>query len=113
MTKLTIRLYAVAQTTVFDLDCFATPNDLLINILITEGKEIINEAPFNEEDVVDNKITLPLYDASRCPIFVAWPLTRRVEDLPWINGGDFLVWEWGYCFSAFRKSIWKMRSSLV
>ena len=65
MTKLTIRLYAVAQTTVFDLDCFATPNDLLINILITEGKEIINEAPFNEEDVVDNKIALTLYDASR------------------------------------------------
>ena len=22
-----------------------------------------------------------------CPIFVAWPLTRRVEDRPWINGG--------------------------
>ncbi len=57
--------YAVAQTTVFDLDEFATPNDLLINILLTEGKEIIREAPFNEEDVVDNKITLTLYDASR------------------------------------------------
>lgn len=182
--------YAVAQTTVFDLDCFATPNDLLIKILITEGKEIIREAPFNEEDVVDNRITLTLYDASRkeilsrsrkigskapkqpskpesepsytpeqlnsigesllkaqrslcvsgwkelgfhtlllvaagalavwifwdyavlpwmkwvlaalfglyftqvwwsnkrtCPVFVAWPLTRRVEGRPWINGG--------------------------
>jgi hypothetical protein len=182
--------YAVAQTTVFDLDCFATPNDLLIKILITEGKEIIREAPFNEEDVVDNRITLTLYDASRkeilsrsrkigskapkqpskpesepsytpeqlnsigesllkaqrslcvsgwkelgfhtlllvaagalavwifwdhsvhpwmkwvlaalfglyftqvwwsnkrtCPIFVAWPLTRRAEGRPWINGG--------------------------
>ena len=182
--------YEVAQTTVFDLDCFATPNDLLIKILITEGKEIIREAPFNEEVVVDNKVTLKLYDASRneilslsrkisakvperpvrpetdqtytpdqlndlgesllrlqrsiciegwrdfgfhafllvaagalavwvfwdyterpgmkwvlaamfglyftqlwwsnrrtCPIFVAWPLTRRVEDRPWINGG--------------------------
>lgn len=184
--------YAVAQTTVFDLDCFATPNDLLIKVLITEGKEIIREAPFNEEVVVDNKVTLKLYDASRneilslsrkisakaperparsvadqtytpdelndigeslvrfqrsiciegwrdfgfhalllvaagalalwvfwdytaspgmkwvlaamfglyftqwcwsnrrtCPIFVVWPLTRRVEGRPWINGGMF------------------------
>ena len=67
--------YAVAQTTVFDLDCFATPNDLLIKILITEGKEIISEAPFNEEDVVDNKITLTLYDASRNEI---WSRTRKI-----------------------------------
>ena len=180
--------YAVAQRTPFDLDEFEKVNDLLIRILLTEGKEIIREAPFNEEDVVDNRITLTLYDESRnellsrsrkigrkapkpspkpertytseelndigeslvkfhrsiciagwrelgfhtlllvaagalalwifwdysphpwmkwvlaalfglyftqvwwsnkktCPIFVAWSLTRRVEDRPWINGG--------------------------
>ena len=181
--------YAVAQTTPFDMDSFASVNDLIIKILLTEGKEIIREAPFNEFDVVDNRITLTLYDGSRkkilsrsrkigskapkrpagpeektytkedlsyigksllnlqrslcisgwrelgfhvlllvvagavalwifwdysvhpwmkwvlatlfglyftqvwwsnkrtCPIFVAWPLTRRVEGRPWINGG--------------------------
>ncbi len=181
--------YAVAQTTQFDMDSFASVNDLIIKILLTEGKEIIREGPFNEFDVVDNRITLTLYDGSRkkilsrsrkigskapkrpagpeektytkedlsnigksllnlqrslcisgwrelgfhalllvaagavalwifwdysvhpwmkwvlatlfglyftqvwwsnkrtCPIFVAWPLTRRVEGRPWINGG--------------------------
>ena len=182
--------YAVAQRTPFDIDEFEKVNDLLIRILLTEGKEIIRESPFNEEDVVDNRITLTLYDESRnellsrsrkigrkapkkpsepeqertytseelsnigeslvklqrslciagwkelgfhtflliaagalalwifwdysvhpwmkwvlatlfglyftqvwwsnkrtCPIFVAWSLTRRVEDRPWINGG--------------------------
>lgn len=182
--------YAVAQTTTFDMDSFASVNDLLIEILLIEGKEIVREAPFNEEDVVDNRITLTLYDSSRkeilsrsrkigrkatkqpskpeseptytqedldnignslvrlrrslcisgwmelgfhtlllvaagalalwifwdysphpwmkwvlaalfglyftqvwwsnkrtCPIFVAWPLTRRAEGRPWINGG--------------------------
>ena len=69
--------YAVAQTTVFDLDCFATPNDLLIKILVTEGKEIIREAPFNEEVVVDNKVTLKLYDASRNEIL---SLSRKIGD---------------------------------
>lgn len=57
--------YAVAQRTPFDLDEFEKVNDLLIRILLTEGKEIIREAPFNEEDVVDNRITLKLYDSSR------------------------------------------------
>ena len=57
--------YAVAQRTPFDLDEFEKVNDLLIRILLTEGKEIIREAPFNEEDVVDNRITLTLYDESR------------------------------------------------
>ena len=57
--------YAVAQRTPFDLDEFEKVNDLLIMILLTEGKEIIREAPFNEEDVVDNRITLTLYDESR------------------------------------------------
>ena len=37
----------------------------MIRVLLTEGKEIICEAPFNEEDVVDNRITLTLYDESR------------------------------------------------
>ena len=37
----------------------------MIRVLLTEGKEIIREAPFNEEDVVDNRITLTLYDESR------------------------------------------------
>ena len=182
--------YAVAQTTPFDMENFASVNDLLIKILLTEGKEIIREGSFNEYDVVDNRITLTLYDSSRnevlsrsrtigkkvpkqpskpvseptytqedldnignslvrlrrslcisgwmelgfhilllvaagalalwifrdysvhpwmkwvlaalfglyftqvwwsnkrtCPIFVAWPLTRRAEGRPWINGG--------------------------
>lgn len=57
--------FAVAQTTPFDVDSFATVNDMLIKILLIEGKEIIREAPFNEEEVVDNRITLKLYDASR------------------------------------------------
>lgn len=57
--------YAVAQRTPFDMDEFEKVNDLLIRILLTEGKEIIREAPFNEEDVVDNRITLTLYDESR------------------------------------------------
>ena len=182
--------YAVAQTTPFDMENFASVNDLLIKILLTEGKEIIREGAFNEYEVVDNRITLTLYDSSRnevlsrsrtigrkapkqpskpvseptytqedldnignslvrlrrslcisgwmelgfhilllvaagalalwifrdysvhpwmkwvlaalfglyftqvwwsnkrtCPIFVAWPLTRRAEGRPWINGG--------------------------
>ena len=193
--------YAVAQRTPFDMDEFEKVNDLLIRILLTEGKEIIREAPFNEEDVVDNRITLTLYDESRnellsrsrkigrkapkkpskpepertytseelsnigeslvrlqrslcisgwrelgfhtmllvaagalalwifwdysphpwmkwvlavlfglyftqvwwsnkrtCPIFVAWPLTRRVEDRPWINGGALLGLGMGILF---------------
>lgn len=196
--------YAVAQRTPFDLDEFEKVNDLLIRILLTEGKEIIREAPFNEEDVVDNRITLTLYDESRnellsrsrkigrkapkkpskpepertytseelsnigeslvklqrslcisgwrelgfhtflliaagalalwifwdysphpwmkwvlaalfglyftqvwwsnkktCPIFVAWPLTRRVEDRPWINGGALSGLGMGILFFCF------------
>ena len=63
----TIKLedYNVAMKTPYDINEFATVNDLLIKILLTEGKEIIREAPFNEEEVVDNRITLTLYDASR------------------------------------------------
>ena len=57
--------YSVAETTQFDMDSFASVNDLLIKILLTEGKEIIREAPFNEFEVVDNRITLTLYDSSR------------------------------------------------
>lgn len=196
--------YGVAQTTPFDVDSFATVNDLLVKILLTEGKEIIREAPFNEEDVVDNRITLKLYDASRkeicsysrkigskapkqpskpstergytpeelesigesllkaqralcisgwrelgfhtlllvvagalsmwifsgyhlrpgmdwvlssifglyfthiwwcnkrtCPIFVAWPLTRRAEGRPWINGGMLIGLGMGVSFFCF------------
>ena len=196
--------YAVAQRTPFDMDEFEKVNDLLIRILLTEGKEIIREAPFNEEDVVDNRITLTLYDESRnellsrsrkigrkapkkpskpepertytseelsnigeslvrlqrslcisgwrelgfhtmllvaagalalwifwdysphpwmkwvlaalfglyftqvwwsnkrtCPIFVAWPLTRRVEDRPWINGGALSGLGMGILFFCF------------
>ena len=194
--------YAVAQRTPFDMDEFEKVNDLLIRILLTEGKEIIREAPFNEEDVVDNRITLTLYDESRneilsrsrkigrkapkpspkpertytseelndigeslvkfhrsiciagwrelgfhtlllvaagalalwifwdysphpwmkwvlaslfglyftqvwwsnkktCPIFVAWSLTRRVEDRPWINGGAISGVGMGILFFCF------------
>ena len=194
--------YAVAQSTPFDMDEFEKVNDLLIRILLTEGKEIIREAPFNEEDVVDNRITLTLYDESRnellsrsrkigrkapkpspkpertytseelndigeslvkfhrsiciagwrelgfhtlllvaagalalwifwdysphpwmkwvlaalfglyftqvwwsnkktCPIFVAWSLTRRVEDRPWINGGAISGVGMGILFFCF------------
>ena len=194
--------YAVAQRTPFDLDEFEKVNDLLIKVLLTEGKEIIREAPFNEEDVVDNRITLTLYDESRnellsrsrkigrkapkpspkpertytseelndigeslvkfhrsiciagwrelgfhtlllvaagalalwifwdysphpwmkwvlaalfglyftqvwwsnkktCPIFVAWSLTRRVEDRPWINGGAISGVGMGILFFCF------------
>ena len=194
--------YAIAQKTPFDLDEFEKVNDLLIRILLTEGKEIIREAPFNEEDVVDNRITLTLYDESRnellsrsrkigrkapkpspkpertytsedlndigeslvkfhrsiciagwkqlgfhtlllvaagalalwifwdysvhpwmkwllaalfglyftqvwwsnkrtCPIFVAWPLTRRVEGRPWINGGALSGLGMGILFFCF------------
>lgn len=57
--------YSVAETTPFDMESFASVNDLLIKILLTEGKEIIREAPFNEFEVVDNRITLTLYDSSR------------------------------------------------
>lgn len=57
--------YAVAQETTFDVEDFEKVNDLLIKILLTEGKEIIREAPFNEEEVVDSRITLTLYDTSR------------------------------------------------
>ena len=196
--------YNVAQTTPFDVDSFATVNDLLIKILLVEGKEIIREAPFNEMEVVDNRITLKLYDASRneilsrsrkigrkapkqpstpscertytpeelhsigesllraqrgiclagwrdlgfhtlllvaagalsmwifsdyqlrpgmdwvfssvfglyfthiwwcnkrtCPIFVAWPLTRRAEGRPWINGGMLIGLGMGVLFFCF------------
>lgn len=57
--------YSVAETTQYDMESFASVNDLLIKILLTEGKEIIREAPFNEFEVVDNRITLTLYDSSR------------------------------------------------
>lgn len=57
--------YAVAQTTPFDIESFASVNDLLIKILLTEGREIIREGAFNEYEVVDNRITLTLYDSSR------------------------------------------------
>ena len=196
--------YAVAQRTPFDMDEFEKVNELLIKILLTEGKEIIRESPFNEEDVIDNRITLTLYDESRnellshsrkigrkapkkpsepeqertytseelsnigeslvklqrslciagwkelgfhtflliaagalalwifwdysvhpwmkwvlavlfglyftqvwwsnkrtCPIFVAWPLTRRVEDRPWINGGALSGLGMGILFFCF------------
>jgi hypothetical protein len=196
--------YAVAQRTPFDMDEFEKLNELLIRILLTEGKEIIRESPFNEEDVIDDRITLTLYDESRnellshsrkigrkapkkpsepeqertytseelsnigeslvklqrslciagwkelgfhtflliaagalalwifwdysvhpwmkwvlavlfglyftqvwwsnkrtCPIFVAWPLTRRVEDRPWINGGALSGLGMGILFFCF------------
>ena len=196
--------YAVAQRTPFDMDEFEKVNELLIRILLTEGKEIIRESPFNEEDVIDNRITLTLYDESRnellshsrkigrkapkkpsepeqertytseelsnigeslvklqrslciagwkelgfhtflliaagalalwifwdysvhpwmkwvlavlfglyftqvwwsnkrtCPIFVAWPLTRRAEERPWINGGALSGLGMGILFFCF------------
>jgi hypothetical protein len=196
--------YAVAQRTPFDMDEFEKVNELLIKILLTEGKEIIRESPFNEEDVIDNRITLTLYDESRnellshsrkigrkapkkpsepeqertytseelsnigeslvklqrslciagwkelgfhtflliaagalalwifwdysvhpwmkwvlavlfglyftqvwwsnkrtCPIFVAWPLTRRAEERPWINGGALSGLGMGILFFCF------------
>lgn len=202
--EIDLESYGVAQTTPLDLDSFATVNDLLVKILLTEGKEIIREAPFNEEDVVDNRITLKLYDASRkeilsysrkigskapkqptkpstervytheelesigesmvkaqralcisswrelgfhalllvaagalsmwifrdyqlrpgmdwvfssvfglyfthiwwcnkrtCPIFIAWPLTRRAEGRPWINGGMLIGLGMGVLFFCF------------
>ena len=46
--------YAVAQTTPFDIENFASVNDLLIKILLTEGREIIREGTFNEYDVVNH-----------------------------------------------------------
>lgn len=71
--------YAVAQRTPFDLDEFEKVHDLLIRILLTEGKEIIREAPFNEEDVVDNRITLTLYDSNRKEVLSR---TRTFKNVP-------------------------------
>lgn len=110
--------YGVAQMISFDVGKFATANDLLIKILLTEGREIIREAPFNEEEVVDNRITLKLYDASRNEILSrsrkigrktpkqpSVSLTERVytpEELESI-GVSFLKAQRALCISGWRE----------
>ncbi|MBR4963734.1 MAG: hypothetical protein IKZ32_00055, partial [Alistipes sp.] len=40
-------------------------NDLVKDILRTEGREIIKEAPYNEWEIVDNKVNIVVYNAER------------------------------------------------
>lgn len=57
--------YQVAATTPYDVDGFEDVAKLLVKILMDEGKEIVREAPMNDEEVVDGRVTLTLYDSSR------------------------------------------------
>ena len=57
----------------FDPDDYENAADLLMDILIHEGQEIIKEAPYNEWEIVDNKVNIVVYNAER----------KRVAEQSW------------------------------
>ena len=52
-------------TTEYDADDYEDADDLVKAILRDEGKQIIKEAPYNEWEVVDNKVSVVIYNAER------------------------------------------------
>lgn len=71
--------YDVAASTPYDITKFDDATKLLVRVLLDEGKEIVREAPFNEEEVVDNRITLTLYDSNRKEVLSR---TRTFKKVP-------------------------------
>ena len=49
----------------FDPDNYDDATDLVKAILKHEGREIIKEAPYNEWEIVDNKVNIVVYNAER------------------------------------------------
>ena len=49
----------------FDTDDYENATDLVKDILKHEGREIIKEAPYNEWEIVDNKVDVVVYNARR------------------------------------------------
>ena len=49
----------------FDPDDYEDATDLVKAILKHEGREIIKEAPYNEWEIVDNKVCIVVYNAER------------------------------------------------
>ena len=49
----------------FDPDDYDDATDLVKAILKHEGREIIKEAPYNEWEIVDNKVNIVVYNAER------------------------------------------------
>ena len=49
----------------FDPDDYEDATDLVKAILKHEGREIIKEAPYNEWEIVDNKVNIEVYNAER------------------------------------------------
>ena len=49
----------------FDPDDYEDATDLVKDILRSEGREIIKEAPYNEWEIVDNKVNIVVYNAER------------------------------------------------
>lgn len=49
----------------FDPDDYEDAADLVKAILKHEGREIIKEAPYNEWEIVDNKVNIVVYNAER------------------------------------------------
>ena len=49
----------------FDPDDYENATDLVKAILKHEGREIIKEAPYNEWEIVDNKVNIVVYNAER------------------------------------------------
>lgn len=49
----------------FDPDDYEDATDLVKAILKHEGREIIKEAPYNEWEIVDNKVNIVVYNAER------------------------------------------------
>ncbi len=49
----------------FDPDDYEGATDLVKAILKHEGREIIKEAPYNEWEIVDNKVNIVVYNAER------------------------------------------------
>ena len=49
----------------YDPDDYEDATDLVKDILKHEGREIIKEAPYNEWEIVDNKVNIVVYNAER------------------------------------------------
>ena len=49
----------------FDTDDYENATDLVKDILKHEGREIIKEAPYNEWEIMDNKVDIVVYNAER------------------------------------------------
>ena len=59
--------HEILKVTTYDFapDDYEDATDLVKAILKHEGREIIKEAPYNEWEIVDNKVDIVVYDAAR------------------------------------------------